>query len=246
MNVGKSFLWLVVFLLCAHASLLPKLSHAQEATSGVIPLATMEPGEPEQRLREFFEGDYDFRQETWDYPSADEPKIVSCNSVHSMGVDGFVLFVRNECQDGTRFLGLHSFDRRVNKYFNPGFSNGGGYVGGMYAEFQSDGSRYVSNAPTTAPMIMPRRIVLTSASPVASGPSVALRAGAPSLAPGNTRLPQSSAWAVRPPSTTSAEPVVNELLGSTRNMIASATSSGLPCRPTGCWRARCSRFRGSG
>ena len=152
MNVGKSFLWLVVFLLCAHASLLPKLSHAQEATSGVIPLATMEPGEPEQRLREFFEGDYDFRQETWDYPSADEPKIVSCNSVHSMGVDGFVLFVRNECQDGTRFLGLHSFDRRVNKYFNPGFSNGGGYVGGMYAEFQSDGSRYVSNAPTTDPL----------------------------------------------------------------------------------------------
>ncbi len=152
MNVGKSFLWLVVFLLCAHASLLPKLSHAQEATSGVIPLATMEPGEPEQRLREFFEGDYDFRQETWDYPSADEPKIVRCNSVHSMGVDGFVLFVRNECQDGTRFLGLHSFDRRVNKYFNPGFSNGGGYVGGMYAEFQSDGSRYVSNAPTTDPL----------------------------------------------------------------------------------------------
>ena len=152
MNVGKSFLWLVVFLLCAHASLLPKLSHAQEATSGVIPLATMEPGEPEQRLREFFEGDYDVRQETWDYPSADEPKIVRCNSVHSMGVDGFVLFVRNECQDGTRFLGLHSFDRRVNKYFNPGFSNGGGYVGGMYAEFQSDGSRYVSNAPTTDPL----------------------------------------------------------------------------------------------
>ena len=152
MNVGKSFLWPVVFLLCAHASLLPKLSHAQEATSGVIPLATMEPGEPEQRLREFFEGDYDFRQETWDYPSADEPKIVSCNSVHSMGVDGFVLFVRNECEDGTRFLGLHSFDRRVNKYFNPGFSNGGGYVGGMYAEFQSDGSRYVSNAPTTDPV----------------------------------------------------------------------------------------------
>ncbi len=152
MKVGKSFLWLVVFLLCAHASLLPKLSHAQEATSGVIPLATMEPGEPEQRLREFFEGDYDVRQETWDYPSADEPKIVSCNSVHSMGVDGFVLFVRNECQDGTRFLGLHSFDRRVNKYFNPGFSNGGGYVGGMYAEFQSDGSRYVSNAPTTDPL----------------------------------------------------------------------------------------------
>ncbi len=152
MNVGKSFLWLVVFLLCAHASLLPKLSHAQEATSEAIPLATMEPGEPEQRLREFFEGDYDFRQETWDYPSADEPKIVSCNSVHSMGVDGFVLFVRNECQDGTRFLGLHSFNRRVNKYFNPGFSNGGGYVGGMYAEFQSDGSRYVSNAPTTDPL----------------------------------------------------------------------------------------------
>lgn len=154
MNVGKSFLWLVVFLLCAHASLLPKLSHAQEATirQPVYPLATMEPGEPEQRLREFFEGDYDFRQETWDYPSADEPKIVSCNSVHSMGVDGFVLFVRNECQDGTRFLGLHSFDRRVNKYFNPGFSNGGGYVGGMYAEFQSDGSRYVSNAPTTDPL----------------------------------------------------------------------------------------------
>ncbi len=84
MNVRKLFLWLVALHLSGYGSFLTKSSHAQEATSGVHPSATMEPGEPEQRLREFFEGDYDVRQETWDYPSTGEPKTVSCSSVHSM------------------------------------------------------------------------------------------------------------------------------------------------------------------
>ena len=152
MTVRKSLLLLVTIQLSAFGSVPPRLSEAQEATSGVIPSAALEPGEPEQRLREFFEGEYEVRQESWNYPSTGEPKIVRCRSVHSMGVDGFVLFVRNDCEDGTRFLGLHSFDRRMNKYFNPGFSNGGGYVGGMYAEFQENGTRYVSKAPTTDPV----------------------------------------------------------------------------------------------
>lgn len=69
-----------------------------------------------------------------------------------MDVDGFVLLVRVECEDGTNFLGLRSFDRKVNKYINAGFSNGGGYVGSVYAEFQDDAKRYVSGASTTDPV----------------------------------------------------------------------------------------------
>ena len=151
MDAGRSFLFVVAVHVTAYAPA-PESPHAQEATSGVVPTVTMEPGEPEQRLREFFVGDYDALRETWDYPSSREPITVSCTSVHSMEVQGFVLFVRVECEDGTDFLGLHSFDRRVHKYTNAGFSNGGGYIGSVYAEFQGDGSRYVGNAPTTDPV----------------------------------------------------------------------------------------------
>ena len=151
MHDAKSLLVITAITAGGYALGLPESSLAQEATAGIVPTATMEPGEPEQRLREFFEGDYHVLRETWDYPSKGAPKTVRCTSTHSMEVGGFVLFVRETCDDGTEFLGLHSFDRKVNKYINPGFSNGSGYVGSVYAEFQGDGTQYVGSAPTTDP-----------------------------------------------------------------------------------------------
>ena len=77
---------------------------------------------------------------------------VRCTSTHKMEVDGFVLFVRNDCQDGTKFVGVHSFDRKAGKYIVPGFSNAGGYVGSVYFEFEDGGKRYVGTGSGTDPM----------------------------------------------------------------------------------------------
>jgi len=126
---------------------------AQDMTTGLLPATAIEPGEPEKRLKEFFEGTYDLVRETWKYPSKGKPTTVHCSSTHSMEVGGFVLFVRESCADGTEFLGLHAFDRQKQMYINPGFSNGGGYIGAAYARFVDEGDRYVMGpAPTFDPV----------------------------------------------------------------------------------------------
>lgn len=125
---------------------------AQDMTTGLLPATAIEPGEPEERLKEFFEGTYDLVRETWEYPRKGKPKTVHCSSPHSMDVGGFVLFVRESCADGSEFLGIHAFDRQERMYINPGFSNGGGYIGGAYARFDDEGDRYVMDpTPTLDP-----------------------------------------------------------------------------------------------
>jgi len=116
-----------------------------------MPTASIAAGEPELTLRAFFEGSYDVVQESWSYPSS-EASTVRCTSDHTMRVGGFVLVVNVACEDGTEFMGLHSYDRGREMYFNPGFSNGAGYVGGVYADFTADGESYVSRAPTPHPV----------------------------------------------------------------------------------------------
>ena len=129
----------------------PHVIAAQESAGGLVPTATISAGEPERTLRAFFEGSYDVVQESWGYPSS-EASTVQCSSDHTMQVDGFVLVVDVACEDGTEFMGLHSYDRGRGMYFNPGFSNGAGYVGGVFAEFSADGLSYVSRGPTPHPV----------------------------------------------------------------------------------------------